>query len=73
LAQKAFLSLGKYYKTGIWDLFTFMGGLTSMKKWEQDGLAQKDKVHFTPQGYRLLGDLLYNALFDEYIKYLNEK
>ena len=71
LAQKAFLSLGKYYKTGVWDLFTFMGGLTSMKKWEQEGLAQKDKVHFTPQGYKLLGDLLYNALLNEYLQYLN--
>ena len=70
LAEKSFISLGKYYNTGIWDLFAFMGGLTSMKKWEQDGLAQKDKVHFTPQGYKLLGDLLYNALMWEYIKYV---
>ena len=72
LAQKAFLSLGKYYQTGVWDLFSFMGGLRSMKKWEQEGWSQKDKVHFTPQGYRLLGDLLYNALLFEYIKYLGE-
>jgi lysophospholipase L1-like esterase len=70
LAQQAFYSLGKHYNTGIWDLFSFMGGLGSMKKWEQEGLAQKDKVHFTPAGYRLLGDLLYNALISEYVKYL---
>ena len=74
LAQKSFLSLATYYKTGVWDLFSFMGGLGSMKKWEHEGLGKKDKVHFTPQGYRLLGDLLYNALMWEYIKYLgNEK
>jgi lysophospholipase L1-like esterase len=70
LAEQAFLSLATYYKTGVWDLFSFMGGLGSMKKWEHDGLAQKGKVHFTPQGYRLLGDLLYNALLYEYTKYL---
>ena len=73
LAQKSFLSLGKYYNTGVWDLFSFMGGLGSMKKWEQEGLAKKDKVHFTPQGYRLLGDLLYNALLTEYIIYLQQQ
>jgi lysophospholipase L1-like esterase len=73
LAQQSFLSLGKYYNTGIWDLFSFMGGLGSMKKWEQEGLAKKDKVHFTPQGYRLLGDLLYNALLTEYIIYLQQQ
>jgi lysophospholipase L1-like esterase len=70
LAQQSFLSLATYYKTGVWDLFSFMGGLGSMKKWEHDGLAIKDKVHFNPQGYKLLGDLLYNALMWEYIKYL---
>ena len=69
LAQKAFLSLARQYKTGVWDLFSFMGGLGSMKKWEQEGLSQKDKVHFTAQGYKLLGDLLYNAFLYEYIKY----
>ena len=72
LAEQAFLSLATYYKTGVWDLFSFMGGLGSMKKWEHDGLAQKDKVHFTPQGYRLLGDLLYNAFVAEYVKYLEK-
>ena len=72
LAKQAFLSMATYYKTGVFDLFSFMGGLGSMKKWEQDGLTLKDKVHFNPQGYRLLGDLLYNALVAEYIKYLEK-
>jgi len=70
LAQQAFYSLAKYYNTGVWDLFSFMGGLTSMKKWEEKGLAQKDKIHFTPQGYALIGDLIYNALVAEYVNYL---
>ena len=73
LAQQAFHSLAKYYNTGVWDLFSYMGGLSSMKKWEHDGLAQRDKVHFTSQGYRLLGDLLFNALIGEYLEYWEEK
>lgn len=73
LAQKAFYSLARYYNTGVWDLFTYMGGLTSIKKWENHSLAQKDKVHFTSQGYLLLGDLVYNAIVREYVKYLKNK
>jgi lysophospholipase L1-like esterase len=50
-----------------------MGGLNSMKIWESKGLAQKDKIHFTPQGYSLIGDLFYNAFIAEYINYLKNK
>jgi lysophospholipase L1-like esterase len=47
-----------------------MGGLNSMKEWEDAGLAKEDKVHFTNEGYRLLGDLLYNAFIDRYIEHI---
>jgi len=70
LAQQAFHSLAAYYNSGVWDLFYFMGGLNSIKKWEEKGLAQKDKIHFTASGYSLIGDLIYNAFISEYIKYL---
>jgi lysophospholipase L1-like esterase len=73
LARQAFYSLATYYNAGVWDLFTYMGGLTSIKKWENHSLAQKDKVHFTPQGYLLLGDLVYNAIIREYVKHLKNK
>jgi lysophospholipase L1-like esterase len=33
-------------------------------------LAQKDKVHFTNDGYKLIGDLLYNALISRYIEHV---
>jgi lysophospholipase L1-like esterase len=70
LAQRAFYSLATYYNAGVWDLFSFMGGLNSMKIWEAKGLAQRDKVHFTVPGYTLIGDLIYNALVSEYIQHL---
>ena len=49
----------------VWDQFEIMGGLESMKKWQEAGLAQRDKVHFTRAGYLLLGDMLYEALDHE--------
>ena len=73
LAQQAFYSLASYHNAGIWDLFSFMGGLNSMKYWEAKGLAQKDKIHFTTSGYSLIGNLIYNAFVGEYINYLKNK
>lgn len=70
LAREAFMELGEYYNCGVWDLFTIMGGLGSMKSWEAEGLSQRDKIHFTERGYEVVGDLLYNALMDRYVEHL---
>ena len=70
VAQQAFMEMAKKYNAAVWDQFDVMGGLNSMKEWENAGLAKKDKVHFTNEGYRLLGDLLYNAFIDRYIEHI---
>jgi len=67
LAREAFFELAKKNRTGVWDLFSIMGGLHSMKEWESAGLGKKDKVHFTNQGYLLIGDLFFNALIKDYL------
>ncbi len=71
--QKAMYNLATEYNAAYWDLFEVMGGLNSIKLWEQAGLAQKDKVHFTRKGYYLNADLLFVALRDAYGKHLNSK
>ena len=70
LAEQAFLELGKKHNAAVWDQFDVMGGLRSMQDWENAGLAQKDKIHFTANGYKLIGDLLYNAFIDRYMEHL---
>jgi hypothetical protein len=35
-----------------------------MAQWESAGLSQADKIHFTPNGYRLVGDLLFEAIME---------
>ena len=70
IAEEAFLEMGKEYNAAVWDQFDIMGGLKSMEEWEKAGLAKKDKVHFTNEGYKLLGDLLYNALITRYIEHI---
>ncbi len=68
--EQAFLELGKKHNAAVWDQFEVMGGLYSMRNWEHAGLAQTDKVHFTNDGYKLIGDLLYNALISRYMDHV---
>jgi lysophospholipase L1-like esterase len=70
IVEEAFLEMGRQYNAAVWDQFDIMGGLKSMQDWEKAGLAKKDKVHFTNEGYMLLGDLLYNALITKYIEHV---
>jgi lysophospholipase L1-like esterase len=73
LAEEVFMVLGKKYNGAVWDFFDIMGGLRSMQDWQDEGIAQKDKVHFTSAGYALIGDLLFNALMEKYTEHLKHK
>ncbi|MDR0412851.1 MAG: GDSL-type esterase/lipase family protein [Dysgonamonadaceae bacterium] len=66
VARKVFYQLAEEHRGGVWDLFSLMGGLGSMRSWQRAGLARADKVHFRKSGYLLIGDLFYNALIDYY-------
>jgi lysophospholipase L1-like esterase len=70
LVEQAFLELGKKHNAAVWDQFDVMGGLYSMRNWETAGLAQSDKIHFTSDGYKLIGDLLYNAFISRYMEHV---
>ncbi len=69
VAQEAFRRLAAQWHAGFWDLFGLMGGLNSIVQWEAAGLARRDKVHFTPEGYRLVGQMFSEALLDFYLNY----
>ncbi len=76
IVKKAMYELAKKHKCGVWDLFTIMGGLNSIVLWQRYGLAKRDKVHFTTEGYVLVGNLMFNAMLRSYgnhIKKLNIK
>jgi len=49
----------------VFDQFEIMGGLYSMEKWRLAKLAQNDRLHFTKEGYELMGKLLFNAIIRE--------
>lgn len=64
--RDAMMNLSTEYAAAYWDLFGVMGGLNSIRLWENEGLAKRDKVHFTPAGYVLNADLLFKAIRDSY-------
>lgn len=41
-----------------------------MRRWVDAGVAQPDHVHFTGDGYRLLGAALYKEMMDQFATYV---
>lgn len=62
----AMMELAMEYGAGVWDLYGIMGDGGSVYTWRDEGLVGKDRLHFTPTGYRLLGDLLYEAIINDW-------
>lgn len=66
--EQAFIELAKEYNGVVWNLFRVMGGPESSNEWVENQLMQPDYIHFKHEGYKLLGNLLYNAFFTDYRK-----
>jgi len=64
VVQKIMYELADESGGAVFDQFEIMGGLQSMEKWRAAKLAQKDRIHFTKEGYELMGKLLFNAIFE---------
>jgi len=64
------ISLAERHGAAVWDLYGVMGGLGSSRTWERHKLVKRDKIHFTRDGYRLVGDLMFSALVEAYDNHL---
>ena len=71
-AKKTMYKLAKKHDGVIWDLFSVMGGMNSIVKWEENGLAKSDKIHFTTKGYKLTGDLFFEAFIKSYKEFIEK-
>ena len=67
LVQKAIYELAEEHNAAVWDLYDIMGGYGSSKVWQNNGLINKDRIHFTITGYKLLGNLLYNSIIYDWM------
>ena len=58
----------------VWDLYDIVGGEKyACKNWTDAGMYQKDKIHFTREGYTLQGLLLHEAFIKAYNDYVATK
>lgn len=67
------LSLINYCeRNGIpaWDLYQVTNGHGSAYSWSKKGLMARDRIHFTADGYRIQGRLLFNALAKGYNNFI---
>lgn len=69
LIAKALKSYCAQNKLAFLDLFNIMGGEQSAKTMDNAKLMQRDKLHFTIEGYNLLGVVIYNAIINDFLKY----
>lgn len=65
-ATRKIFELADEMDCGVWDIYTIMGGLGSIRKWRRYKLSSRDYIHLSGPGYRLQGDLLYQALIQDY-------
>lgn len=64
--RKAMMELAEEYGAGVWDLLGVMGGTNTVLGWRDAGLVKQDKLHFTDVGYKLLGDLFFEAMMTDW-------
>lgn len=72
LTRNAIIEYCEQNSLGYWDIFGIMGGENAMDTWFENGLAQKDKIHFSKLGYKLLGYLLADALYKAHLYTLDK-
>lgn len=70
--EKAMIELAEEYNGAVLDVYALMGGLGSAPNWVKAGLMQKDRIHFTRAGYQLIGDILYDAIAEDYARYFTD-
>ena len=67
--RQAMMELAEEYDGAVLDVYALMGELGSSQQWVNAKLMQRDRVHFTHEGYRLIGNILYDAIAEDYARY----
>ena len=68
--EESIKKLSRKQHAAMWDMFEVMGGLNSVVLWQREGLSKRDRIHFTREGYLLIGDLLFDAIMKSFGEYL---
>jgi len=66
-AQAAIRALAQEYNAPYFDVFGVMGGYNTSNRWVRNAMMRADHIHFSENGYRLMGNLIFNAIINDYI------
>jgi lysophospholipase L1-like esterase len=68
---EAIVEFSKEKRYAYWDMYRIVGGKNkACKNWRENDFMVRDKIHFTSTGYRIQGELLYEALIKAYNQYV---
>lgn len=59
-------------KISLYNLYQVGGGYGSAYRWIRSGLINRDRVHYTVEGYRVHGELLWQAIANRYNSLFSE-
>jgi lysophospholipase L1-like esterase len=65
------IDLARNNDYAVWDFYSIMGGLNSVRAWYDAGLMRPDHIHFNRQGYLLKGDLFFAAFLKTWEGFLH--
>lgn len=71
-AEERLQELMREKSVGLWNFYQIMGGFKSIADWQKAGLAQYDRVHLSQTGYNLQGDLFYEAINEQYKRWIEK-
>lgn len=68
--RERILGVAESQGLAVADLWQAGGGSSFTTRWKKSGLMQPDGIHYTPEGYRLQGEMIYLALIEAYNAYV---
>lgn len=70
--QRVILQYAEDKDLAVFDLYNATSGEGSSKEWDRYKLLQRDKIHYTAEGYAIQGLLQYGAILNGYLKFQSE-
>lgn len=71
VVARSIVEFAREKQYAYWDLYHIVGGKSkACKNWKEGDFMVRDKIHFTAAGYRVQGELLYEALIKAYNRYV---
>ncbi len=71
-AEQRLQELMREKNVALWNFYQIMGGFKSITAWQKAGLGQRDRIHLSQTGYNLQGDLFYEAINEQYQKWIEK-